>query len=107
MLGFAVAALIALALILVNQERTDKDSDDSPSSSITAFCPPADPPDFELDEIIGEDFAEVEAWAADRGNAVRPVVVDGEPQIVTQDYRTDRINVAVEDDEVVAYCGNY
>jgi hypothetical protein len=45
--------------------------------------------------------AEAEKATTDAGYAFRVVSVDGEPKAVTMDYREDRINAEVEDDEVV------
>lgn len=110
MLGFAILAILFVVAILAFGDDSGESGESLTAvpESIEAFCPPQqEEPDFDLTEIIGEDFDDAEEWATENGNTLRPIVIDGEPLAVTLDYREERINVAVEDDEVVAYCGNY
>jgi heat shock protein HslJ len=51
--------------------------------------------------LVGMTVAEAEKATTDAGFVFRVVSVDGEPMAVTMDYREDRINAEVEDDEVV------
>ena len=53
------------------------------------------------ESLIGMSVADAEAAATDAGFAFRVTSTDGEPAAVTMDYRIDRINAEVEDDEVV------
>ncbi|MEO1061926.1 MAG: hypothetical protein AAFZ07_10940 [Actinomycetota bacterium] len=49
--------------------------------------------------------AEADAWATERGLELRVVEVDGEPLAVTDDFREDRINVAIVDGVVTDVSG--
>jgi len=51
--------------------------------------------------LVGLSVADAEKATTDAGLTFRVVSVDGEPKPVTMDYRDDRINAEVEDDEVV------
>lgn len=51
--------------------------------------------------LVGMSVAEAEKATTDAGFTFRITSVDGEPKPVTMDYREDRINAEVEDDEVV------
>lgn len=51
--------------------------------------------------LVGMPVEEAEAAAADAGYAFRVVSIDGKPGAATLDYREDRINADIEDDEVV------
>ena len=53
------------------------------------------------ESLIGMSVADAEAAATEAGFAFRVTSTDGKPAAVTMDYRTDRINAEVEDDEVV------
>jgi hypothetical protein len=55
------------------------------------------------DEYVGLSLAEAVALADQNGVPFRVVVIDGEPQMVTEDYVPGRINAAIEDDVVVSY----
>lgn len=68
--------------------------------------------------LLGKTLAEAEAWLkahtvrapADgktRVRAVRPIRIDGEPQLVSEDHRKDRVNVAVEAGKISAIDGVY
>lgn len=109
MLGFAILAILALVAILAFGENSNDDPESLTAvpKSVEAYCPPQKAPDFDLANVVGEDFDDAEEWAKGEGMTVRPIVIDGEPLAVTLDYRKERINVAVEDDEVIAYCGMY
>jgi hypothetical protein len=56
----------------------------------------------ELLPLVGLEVAAAEAEAKQAGYRVRTARLDGKAQIVTQDYRTDRINLHVEAGRVVA-----
>ncbi|HSO03456.1 MAG TPA: META domain-containing protein [Candidatus Limnocylindrales bacterium] len=51
--------------------------------------------------LVGMSVADAEKATTDAGFTFRVVSEDGEPKPVTMDYREDRINAEVEDDEVV------
>ena len=74
-----------------------KPGDDDESS---ALCPAGEPHHFDAQQLVGMRLAPAEALAERFGCLVRVVRLDGEWQIVTDDYRTDRVNVWVEDDVV-------
>lgn len=56
-------------------------------------------------ELSGKRVSEARTTAARHGCVFRVVRRDGKDLVVTQDYRTDRINVAVEGDRVVGVEG--
>jgi heat shock protein HslJ len=51
--------------------------------------------------LVGMSVAEAEKATTDAGFTFRITSEDGKPNAVTMDYREDRINAEVEDDEVV------
>jgi hypothetical protein len=55
-----------------------------------------------LEEFVGLSIEEFTAEAKASGFETRVVMQDGEPLAVTMDFRTDRVNVAVEGPRVVA-----
>lgn len=60
----------------------------------------------EAEGVIGMTVDEAEAGLADAGMVLRIFWVDGEDQILTEDYREDRVNVAVEDGKIIeSYIG--
>lgn len=101
----------------------DAPSSSSPSPDTPTTSPPQDPPDgpatipdlpvnkdpsavtctgrpegvFDATSIIGQSEAEAADAAAAEGCAIRVVERDGRSLAVTDDFRPDRINVAVED----------
>lgn len=104
---FGVLAIGAMVLILAFGAEDTNKSSQSPAEPQEYLCEQAIPTDFELTDVEGKSFEDAEAWAEDSDFAIRPVAIDGEPQVQTMDYRTDRINVQVDDDIVTRYCGNY
>jgi len=60
---------------------------------------------FDATAIVGESIDEATDAAAAAGCMVRVVIKDGKPLAATQDFRTDRINVATEDDQVKKIVG--
>ena len=51
----------------------------------------------DLKDLVGMPLPKFTTEAKKRGvGQVRPTEIDGKPQMVTMDMRTDRINVAVE-----------
>lgn len=50
-------------------------------------------------DLIGKTFDEAVVIAESHGCSVRPVIIDGENQIITMDFRYNRINVSVEGPE--------
>ena len=63
-------------------------------------CPPEAAAQIDTNRLVGMKLTEAEALAGRFGCLVRVVRLDGEWQLVTDDYRTDRINVWVEDDSI-------
>ena len=57
--------------------------------------------DAVAESLIGMTVEDAQAAAEEAGFAFRVTSTDGEGAAVTMDYRTDRINAEVEDDEVV------
>lgn len=58
-----------------------------------------------IPELKGLTYEAAKALAKEHGYSVRARNVNGIPQVVTMDLRGDRINVAVQDDEVVQVYG--
>lgn len=110
---FAVLAIGAMVAILaLGAEETSNTKDTTNSGQPTAeppeyFCDQAIPTEFELSDVEGKTFDDAEEWAEANNFTIRPTAIDGEQLAQTQDYRTDRINVQVDDDIVTRYCGNY
>ena len=87
----------------------------APSEELVELLAPIDLSDVDdavlaaLEQIINGDLAVDEQLFADTaaefGGEMRVVERDGEPLMVTEDYRTDRINVVVADGVVVAING--
>lgn len=109
---FAVIALAAMVVILVADAQRTGDGETSGGSSgasteVEYLCEQGTPEGFELSDIEGKSLSAAEDFAESIDQTVRTVVVDGEQQVVTLDFRTDRINVQIDDGEVTRYCGNY
>ncbi len=107
-----VAAVVLGAVVLLNP------SSDGDASSVSVAAPGqpdpgvalpdpgvalpdpgarVDPDDtVDLAPLVGMTLADAEAWAEARGMLVRPVVIDGEPLAVTEDFSLDRINVELK-----------
>ena len=66
----------------------------------SARCPVGEPHHFDAQRLVGMRLAPAQALAEHFDCLVRVVRLDGEWQIVTDDYRTDRVNVWVEGDVV-------
>ncbi len=62
---------------------------------------------LDTDRLIGFNLAQAESEAKQFDCTVRPVEVDGEPQVTTMDLRQDRVNVVIESDEITAIKGVY
>lgn len=105
-----ILLLVAAAAITLSGCGSDGDSAaDSRAASPTSapslpppVSSPADDPDQNtIDEALtGRTTEEAEAAATAAGYTVRVVSVDGEPKMTTMDYRTNRINLEIEDDVV-------
>jgi hypothetical protein len=55
---------------------------------------------FDATVVIGDPIGDAEKAAARQGCQIRVAVIDGEPQALTEDFRPDRLNVAIEAGEV-------
>ena len=97
----------ALAMVLITACGSDSDDTTRAASSTAAspsvtLPPPtqsldADPDqDVVNDALVGLTKEEAEAAAADAGYTVRVTIEDGQMFPMTMDYRTDRINIEVE-----------
>ncbi len=108
---FAVVAIAAMVVILAaDAQRTGNGETRDTGGSTTQveyLCEQGEPEGFELDDIEGKSIAEAEEFAASIDQSFRTVVIDGEHQVVTLDFRDDRMNVQVDDGTVTRYCGNY
>jgi hypothetical protein len=77
------------------------------------LCPrqqPGPPPraeTFDARELVGMRVKKARSTAATHGCQVRVVRRNGEPLVVTQDFRTDRVNVAVRHRVVKRIVGIY
>jgi hypothetical protein len=60
---------------------------------------------FSMSDLVGMNLKEGQAKAKSAGFSVRTTMRDGKSLIVTADYRTNRINVSVEGDKIVAVRG--
>jgi hypothetical protein len=56
-----------------------------------------------ISDYTGMTVAEAESVAAKNNTTFRVVEIDGEPQMVTEDYRIGRINAVVADGVVISY----
>ena len=56
---------------------------------------------FDATAIVGESVAEAMRAARQQGCSIRVAVRNGEQLALTQDFRPDRVNVAVRDGEVI------
>jgi hypothetical protein len=123
----ALAGLCAIALALAGTGCGEDDSpapgSSAPSPDTPTSSPPADPPaggsplpdlpdnddpsavictgpprgTFDATSIVGETEDEATAAAEAEGCSIRVVERDGKALAVTEDFRPDRINVAVAD----------
>ncbi len=101
-LSFLVAALLALTGCSSTSERG---SDEVPVVKITpAPENPADgSPELDvLQAVQGMPLDEATSYAQGVGFELRVVEIDGESLMVTEDYRTDRVNVVIENDIVTS-----
>jgi hypothetical protein len=79
-----------------------------PDRDLTALrCRDAPGETLDATALTGLGLPEAERRAERRGCSVRVVERDGESLVVTEDFRPDRVNLAVEDGEVVAIIGAY
>ena len=72
----------------------DSGGSTAPGEPVESVDPPVVPAE-ELASLVGAPLADFTAKAESAGWSVRVVEVDGEALAVTDDFRTDRINVAV------------
>jgi hypothetical protein len=86
----------------LDPDATDATIPDLPQNDDPSAVQCTGPPEgvFDATAIIGEGIGAATQAAADKGCQIRVVVEDGKPLAVTQDYRPDRVNVAVKDGKV-------
>ncbi len=107
----AVVLLAVAALAGCGDEARPAASPDTPVSSAPGGpIEPATPPRAckRLGRrLVGASLPSATARAERRGCALRVAVLDGEPQVLTEDFSPARINVRVRDDVVtgVAFMG--
>jgi hypothetical protein len=106
----ALAALIAAALLALagcGDDGQDEQAATTPTG-VSVTCPKESGGEtFEANVLVGKSLDAATAEAKNYACTVRPVEIDGEPQAVTMDVRGDRINVVVENDQVVEVKGVY
>ena len=110
---------VAAALAAFSLSACGGDSADDPQTRASAaagalpslpppITSPADDPDQTAIDaaLVGLTAEDAAAAAAKAGYEVRVVSVDGEPRAMTMDFRTNRINLEIENDVVTrAYVG--
>lgn len=111
--------MIALVLAAIVIAGCGDDSDDQVTSTTVAPGGDASVPDlprnddpsavvctgppqgtFDATAIVGDPLSTAEEAAESEGCQIRVAVRDGESLALTQDFRPDRVNVAVEDETV-------
>jgi len=55
---------------------------------------------FNEKDLIGQTLKAASDFVADFGYILRVIQKNGSPCVLTRDYRLDRINVAIENDEI-------
>jgi len=95
------AALAAGALALAGAAGCGSDAPDERSPGAGAASGPRCGA-LDTGRLVGRTEQEAAALAQDAGCTVRVVRRDGEGLFVTEDFRPDRINVAVRDGRVTA-----
>ena len=58
-------------------------------------------PTPDIDDIVGMTTLDAKAYLQDIGHTMRVMILDGQSLIGTADFRSNRVNVAVEADVVV------
>lgn len=61
-----------------------------------------DEKDFDPQSLVGMPLEKAQKACDDRSLPHRVTVIDGKPQIVTRDFRTERLNFAVKEGKVIA-----
>jgi hypothetical protein len=92
----------AAALVLTVSACGD---DDTASTTTTTTVVDAGAEAAAVEDVVGMEVDAAESTLTELGYQMRIVRLDGEDLAVTMDYREDRVNVAVEDDVVVAVEG--
>ena len=103
---FLVIALGALLMVIAGNQPDEQGTPSAATPMTPMECPQGTPEGLELSYVEGKSLAEVEDWAGENDMIVRVVMEDGQPNAMTMDYRTDRVNVQVEAGTVTRYCGN-
>jgi hypothetical protein len=100
----AVSTLAALALSVVAGCGDDDEAEVAPVADGPA-CPKGEPDGLDTGLLVGEELADARELARAEGCDVRVVVRDGKNLVVTDDFRIDRVNVAVDDGRVTGIDG--
>ncbi len=72
------------------------------SASSTASSSPSPTSTVPTEAVIGMTVDQATTWATDHNYTVRVVEVDGQGQPVTMDYRSDRINLVINNGVVTS-----
>jgi hypothetical protein len=104
-IAVGVAVLVVAVALGVYLAADSDDSDTSSSEPSGLVCPPGSSDGLDTEELVGLELSEAESLAQENGCEVRVVERDGEPLPTTLDLIENRINVAVEDGEVVRIDG--
>lgn len=71
----------------------------------TSDCPPSEKqPTFPVRDIVGVELVAAQTVAGDNGYQLRTIWIDGQPQVATNDYIDNRLNVAVRGGLVTQLC---
>jgi hypothetical protein len=106
----AAAAALMAALAFAGAAGPSAAAPPPPSGRHVCPRPPAGPPTpegYDARELVGLRVGKAKRVAERHGCTLRVVRRDGEWLVVTQDFRTDRINVAVRDRVVRRIVGIY
>jgi len=90
----------------VEPEEVESDMSTSLPPGFTVTPPPlleASPVETSTDTLIGLTWSDAQAYATTEELVIRVGAIDGQPQMVTMDYRPGRITVSLVDDIVVDY----
>jgi hypothetical protein len=92
--------LVAAGAIALSASACGNTSAGSPSP--TASSSPSPTSTVPTEAVIGMTVEQATTWAADHHYTVRVVEIDGQGQPVTMDYRTDRINLVINNGVVAS-----
>jgi len=97
--ALVVVAVSTLVLSVTACGNTVAGSTASSSSAASVASPTSTVP---TEAVIGMTVDEATAWATEHNYTVRVVEIDGQGQPATMDYRSDRINLVVNNGVVTS-----